>query len=98
MPLIHKSLQMRAIALACLFAATSGLSAETQRTVTKLAEGVYAIEHPGHRDDGLFSGNTTVIIGARQVFVVDSAFLPSVTREDIAQIHQWTDKPVTFLL
>ncbi|MGB7845581.1 MAG: MBL fold metallo-hydrolase [Candidatus Acidiferrum sp.] len=66
--------------------------------MTKLAEGVYAIEHPGHRQDGLFSGNTTVILGARQVFVVDSAFLPSVTRDDIAQIRQWSDKPVSFLL
>ena len=69
-----------------------------QRNVTKLAEGVYAIEHPGHRDDGMFSGNTTVIIGSRQVFVVDSAYLPSVTHDDIAQIKQWTGKPVSFLL
>src|SRR5215470_11588409 len=69
-----------------------------QRQVTKLAEGVYAIEHPGHRDDGMFRGNTTVIIGSRQVFVVDSAYLPSVTRDDIAQIKQWTNKPVSFLL
>src|SRR5215475_8901223 len=71
---------------------------ETPRKVTKLSDGIYTIEHPGHRQDGLFSGNTTVIIGARQVFVVDSACLPSVTREDIAQIRQWTNKPVTFLL
>ena len=71
---------------------------EIQRTATKLADGVYAIEHPGHRHDGLFSGNTTVIIGERQVLVVDSAYLPSVTRDDITQIRRWTDKPVTFLL
>jgi len=71
---------------------------EIQRTATKLADGVYAIEHPGHRHDGLFSGNTTVIIGERQVLVVDSAYLPSVTRDDITQIRNWTDKPVTFLL
>ncbi len=74
------------------------VSEDLQRKVTKLTDGVYAIEHPGHRHDGLFSGNTTVIIGTRQVLVVDSAFLPSVTREDIAQIGQWTEKPVTFLL
>src|SRR5262249_37755256 len=29
---------------------------------------------------------------------VDSAYLPSVTRDDIAQIKQWTNKPVSFLL
>ncbi|MEO8451400.1 MAG: MBL fold metallo-hydrolase, partial [Gemmatimonadota bacterium] len=44
------------------------------------------------------SGNTTVIIGERQVFVVDAGFLPSAAREDIAQIRRWTDKPVSFLL
>src|SRR5215813_1149584 len=78
----------------------SGLLAaeETPRKVTKLADGIYTIEHPGHRQDGLFSGNTTVVIGTRQVFVVDSSYLPSVTREDIAQIRQWTNRPVTFLL
>jgi len=81
-----------------LLAATPLRAEDLQSKVTKLAEGVYTIEHPGHRHDGLFSGNTTVIIGARQVLVVDSAFLPSVTQEDIAQIRRWTDKPVTFVL
>ena len=71
---------------------------EASRKVTKLAEGVYAIEHPGHRHDGMFSGNTTVIIGTRQVLVVDSAYLPEVTRADIAQIREWTNKPVCFVL
>ena len=39
-----------------------------------------------------------MIIGERQVFVVDTCFLPSAAREDIAQIRQWTDKPVSVLL
>src|SRR5262249_14502909 len=64
---------------------------------TKLADGVYAIEHADARV-GFMSGNTTVIIGQRQVLVVDSGFLPSVAKEDIAQIRQWTDRPVAFLL
>jgi cyclase len=88
----------------CLLAAAIGVSAgvlplraQTGRTITKLAEGVYAIQHrDGH--DGTASGNTTVIIGDRQVFVVDACFLPSAAKEDIAQIRQWTDKPVTFVL
>src|SRR5215468_6721866 len=84
--------------LSCLVLSNPLAAEESPRKVTKLADGIYAIEHPGHRQDGLFSGNTTVIIGARQVFVVDSAYLPSVTREDIAQIRQWTNKPVTFVL
>jgi len=71
--------------------------AETKRTVTELATGVYEIEHRD-ADDGFVNGNTTVIIGDRQVFVVDSCFLPSYAREDIAQIRKWTDKPVAFLL
>jgi cyclase len=82
----------------CLVGTDHVVCEEASRKVTKLAEGVYAIEHPGHRHDGLFSGNTTVIIGTRQVLVVDSAYLPSVTHEDIAQILKWTDKPVTFVL
>jgi len=65
--------------------------------VTKLTDGVYEIEHQDP-PAGLDSGNTTVIMGDRQVFVVDSCFLPSAARDDMAQIRQWTDKPVTFLL
>ena len=93
----------RCLALTLLMAVTLGLwgalpmIAQTQRKVTQLAAGVYEIKH---RDDldGFASGNTTVIIGDRQVFVVDTCFLPSAAREDIAQIRQWTDKPVTFVL
>jgi len=68
-----------------------------ERTVTKLAEGVYEIRHPD-APDTFPQGNTTVIIGDRGVFVVDSCLLPSSAREDIAQIKKWTDKPVMFLL
>lgn len=68
-----------------------------QRQVTKIAEGVYAIEHKDV-NDGNVSGNTTVIIGEREVFVVDSCYLPSLAREDIALIRKWTDKPVGYLL
>jgi cyclase len=76
-----------------LFAAATPISGQTERTVIKLGEGVYEIEH--RQGSG---GNTTVIIGDRQVFVVDTCFLPSAAREDIAQIRQWTDKPVSFVL
>jgi glyoxylase-like metal-dependent hydrolase (beta-lactamase superfamily II) len=69
------------------------MSAQTERKVTRLADGVYEIQHKDHG-----GGNSTVIIGDRQVFVVDSCFLPSAAREDIAQIRQWTDKPVAFVL
>jgi cyclase len=68
-----------------------------ERTATKLADGIYEIRHPD-APDTFPQGNTTVIIGERGVFVVDSCLLPSSARQDIAQIKQWTDKPVMFLL
>jgi glyoxylase-like metal-dependent hydrolase (beta-lactamase superfamily II) len=68
-----------------------------QRTVTKIADGVYAIRHPD-APDGFPQGNTTVIIGENAVFVVDSTYWPVAAREDIAQIRQWTNKPVRYLL
>ena len=80
-----------------LFTLAAPASSQTERKVTQLADGVYEIQHQDLQD-GSASGNTTVIIGERQVFVVDSCFLPSAALEDIAQIRQWTDKPVSFLL
>jgi cyclase len=80
-----------------LGAAARPLCGQAERKVTKLAEGVYEIEHK-NLNLGVQSSNTTVIIGDRQVFVVDAGFMPSVAREDIAQIRQWTDKPVSFVL
>ncbi|MGC1448571.1 MAG: MBL fold metallo-hydrolase [Candidatus Sulfotelmatobacter sp.] len=80
-----------------LWVAAAPMSGQTERKVTQLADGVYEIEHQDALD-GFASGNTTVIIGTRQVFVVDACFLPSAAREDISQIRKWTDKPVSFVL
>ncbi len=84
-----------------LLSAAAVLRADTTatktRTVTKLADGVYEIRHPD-APDTFPQSNTTVVIGDRGVLVVDSALLPSTAREDVAQIHEWTDKPVTWLL
>lgn len=85
-----------ALALGLLLA-PAPVSAQSERQVTTLADGVYEIQHHNGLD-AFVGGNTTVIVGERQVFVVDTPFLPSEAREDIAQIRQWTDKPVTFLL
>ena len=71
-------------------------SSTKQRTVTKLADGVYEIRHPDAPDE-FPQSNTTVIIGERDVLVVDSCYLPSAAREDIAQIRKWTSKPVRYL-
>jgi cyclase len=85
------------VLVAVLISAGPLYSDSGERQVTKLAEGVYAIHHQDLHD-GNPSGNTTVIIGDRQVFVVDSTYRPSLAREDIAQIREWTDKPVGYLL
>ena len=69
----------------------------TEREVTKVAEGVYVIRHQDPAR-GWVHGNTTVIIGARGVFVVDSTQTARAAREDIAQIRQWTNKPVLYVL
>jgi cyclase len=79
------------LAALVLSAAAASTFGQSQRRVTQLAKGVYEIQHEPN-------GNTTVIIGERQVFVVDTCFLPSAAREDIAQIRRWTDKPVSFVL
>src|SRR5215471_16837016 len=71
--------------------------ASHQRTVIKLAEGVYFIRHKDPPDH-FSQGNSVVVIGDSGVLVVDSCYLPSSAREDIAQIRQWTNKPVRYLL
>ncbi len=68
-----------------------------ERTVVKLADGIYAIRHKD-APDTFPQGNTTVVIGDREVLVVDSCYLPSSAREDIADIRRWTNKPVRYLV
>jgi cyclase len=73
-------------------------STETkERTTSKLADGVYEIRHPD-APDTFPQSNTTVIIGDKAVLVVDSCLLPSAAKQDIEQIRQWTNKPVTYLV
>jgi cyclase len=67
-----------------------------ERTVTKLADGVYVIRHKD-APDTFPQGNTTVVIGSTGILVVDSCYLPSTAREDIAQIRQWSNLPVRYV-
>jgi cyclase len=95
---LRRSLFLLLVALLIAAGPVFGDSVNTnERRVTKLAEGVYAIQHQSS-SDGNVNGNTTVIIGDREVFVVDSCYRPSLALEDIAQIRRWTDKPVGYLL
>jgi cyclase len=93
-----RSFDLCLIALFCLASPALGDSFRTsERSVTKLADGIYAIRHQD-APNAFVQGNTVVVIGDREVLVVDSAFLPSSAREDIAQIRRWTSKPVRYLL
>jgi cyclase len=77
-------------------AAPDSVSTKT-RTVDKLAPDVYLIRHPD-APDTFPQSNTLVVIGAHEVLVVDSCYLPSSAKEDIAQIKKWTKKPVRWLV
>ncbi len=75
----------------------AGAVAADAFTATQIGKGIYAISHKD-APDGYPQGNTTVIIGDEAVMVIDSCYLPSSAREDIAQIRRWTSKPVRYLL
>src|ERR1044071_4707515 len=67
-----------------------------ERRVTKIAEGIYVIQH-NDGAGGRIRGNTTVIIGEQDVLVVDAPS-PASAKEDIDQVRQWTNKPVRYLV
>jgi glyoxylase-like metal-dependent hydrolase (beta-lactamase superfamily II) len=69
--------------------------AQNERSMTQVAEGVYVIRH---RTTPFEGGNTTVIVGERDVLVIDACLFPYAAREDIAQIRTLTTKPVRYLL
>jgi cyclase len=67
------------------------------RSTVHLADGVHAIRHED-APDAFPQGNTTVIVGEREALVIDSCYLPSSAEKDVAQIRQWTTKPVRYLV
>ena len=68
----------------------------TSRTVDAVADGIFVIRHPGL--SGWVEGNTTVIVGERDVLVVDACFTAGSAREDIAEIRRRTRLPVRYLV
>jgi len=94
-------MQRWAVAAGSAFVVASAAHADTvntrERQVRELAPGVYTIRHADPTDD-FPDGNTTVVIGEREVLVVDTCYLPSSADADIAQIRRWTDKPVRWVL
>jgi glyoxylase-like metal-dependent hydrolase (beta-lactamase superfamily II) len=69
----------------------------TSRSTEQLADGLYAIRHED-APDAFPQGNTTVIVGERGALVIDSCYLPSSAQADVAQIRDWTSKPVRYLV
>ena len=63
----------------------------------RLSENVYVIEHDDATDEWPH-GNTGVIVGRTGLFVIDSCYLPSRAKADIALIRRVTEKPVRFLM
>ncbi len=87
--------------------ATANLQAQTAGAETRLerlGNGIYVILHPDATTD--WSTNTTdwphsnvgIIIGDTAVLVVDSDYLPSRAKADIALIRTITRKPVRYLV
>lgn len=97
----HVFALLLSISAAIALEVPSAFSAESavtrERSVTQVDPNLYVIRH-ADGPDGNPQGNTTVVIGERTVMVIDSCYLPSSAREDIAQIRHWTDKPVTWLV
>ena len=70
----------------------------TERSVSKVADGVYVIIHKDAVAGGWPQGNTAVVIGDQSVLVVDTCFLTESAREDIADIRRLTSKPVRYVI
>lgn len=67
------------------------------RSVTQIARGVYVIRHED-APDTFPQSNTLVVSGDRETLAVDSTYLPSSAKKDIAQIRKWTKLPVRYLI
>ena len=87
------------LSLVATLAATA-VSAEPKDAtarVERVADGVYAILHDDATDEWPH-GNTGVIVTDAGIVVIDSCYLPSRAKADIALIRQLSDKPVVYLL
>ena len=91
--------RLAAVAATALLAAPSlhADSAQTRaRRTAELAPGVYTIRHADTLPE--VHGNTTVVVGEREVLVVDACYTAGAAREDIEQIRKWTDRPVRWVV
>jgi glyoxylase-like metal-dependent hydrolase (beta-lactamase superfamily II) len=92
---------MRKLAFALMLLAGSAAAADLPRDDTarieRVADGVYVILHDDASDEWPH-GNTGIVVGANEVLLVDTAYLPSRTQADIALIRKLTPLPVRWLV
>ena len=96
---------MRRVAFPALLFALSGytganaasLPSDAGAHMEAVAPGVYAIIHRDATDEWPH-GNTGVVVGENGLLVIDSTYLPSRARADIALIRKLTEQPVRYLV
>jgi cyclase len=86
-----------ALVLTLLTTAAAQIPAGKGYETVKVADGIYTFVAPEPYAP-IVSGNSTVIIGDEGALVVDSGMYPSRAKAMIAEIRQWTDKPVRVLV
>jgi glyoxylase-like metal-dependent hydrolase (beta-lactamase superfamily II) len=99
---LSRKLRVAAAAAALLAPAIDAAALETVASdagarMQRLADNAYVILHDDATDEWPH-GNTGVIVGRTGVFVIDSCYLPSRARADIALIRKLTPLPVRFLM
>jgi len=93
---MHPPPRLAPAVLATLAAQTRAAPADDGARVEKVADGVFVILHDNATEEWPH-GNTGVVVGETGVLVVDSTYLPSRARADIALIRKLTDKPIRYL-
>jgi len=96
---MHPAPHLHPVALAVLVTLASdarAAPADDGARMETVADGVYVILHDNATEEWPH-GNTGVVVGETGVLVVDSTYLPSRARADIALIRKVTDKPVRYL-
>jgi glyoxylase-like metal-dependent hydrolase (beta-lactamase superfamily II) len=96
---MHPATGLLAVAVAALTSVASEVRAapaDGGARIERVADGVYVILHDNATEEWPH-GNTGVVVGETGVLVVDSTYLPSRARADIALIRKVTDKPVRYL-
>lgn len=87
----------RCLATACLLAASTALAQDRPPTVTKLAEGVYAVTRP-NTPDRPGDSNDLLIVNDSDVVVVDANLTAGSARLVLAALKQITSKPVRYVV